>query len=136
MPPRAEDEPRQRREEPYRDDVDDDADTESNADSEGDAGEDAPILRREVDTAAAAGDPAAALEAAKPPEKPRPVSWRDLPQKQQLLVITLTRLSEPLSYMFYQLKYFSPTLPDSAISAQAGVLHASFTALQFVTAMM
>ncbi|KAF6825603.1 MFS multidrug transporter [Colletotrichum plurivorum] len=141
MPPRAEDSPRQRPEEPYRDDVDDDADTESNAESE-DLGEDTPILRREVDTAAASGDPAAALEAAKPPEKPRPVSWRDLPQKQQLLVITLTRLSEPLvqtslqSYMFYQLKYFSPTLPDSAISAQAGVLHASFTALQFVTAMM
>lgn len=96
MSPRAGDEPRQRPEEAYRDHVDDDADAESNAESE-DVGEDAPILRREVETAAAAaGDPAAALEVAKPPEKPRPVSWRDLPQKQQLLVITLTRLSEPL----------------------------------------
>lgn len=56
------------------------------------------------------------------------VSWKDLPRKEQLIVITLTRLSEPLvqssiqSYMFYQLKWFDPTLPDSAISAQAGVL--------------
>lgn len=38
----------------------------------------------------------------------RSVAWMDLPQKQQLLVIVLTRLSEPLvqtslqSYMFYQ----------------------------------
>lgn len=38
--------------------------------------------------------------------------------------------------MFYQLKWFSPSLPDSAISSQAGVLHASFTAAQFFTAMM
>lgn len=58
----------------------------------------------------------------------KPVSWRDLPRKDQLLVITLTRLSEPLvqtslqSYMFYQLKWFDPSLPDSVISSQAGVL--------------
>ncbi|KUI60569.1 hypothetical protein VP1G_07794 [Cytospora mali] len=70
------------------------------------------------------------------------VSWKDLPRKQQLVVITLTRLSEPLvqtslqSYMFYQLKWFDPSLPDSVISSQAGVLHASFTAAQFLTAMM
>lgn len=70
------------------------------------------------------------------------VAWRDLPRKQQLVVITLTRLSEPLvqtslqSYMFYQLKWFDPSLPDSVISGQAGILHASFTAAQFLTAMM
>ncbi|CAM1501091.1 Fc.00g102530.m01.CDS01 [Cosmosporella sp. VM-42] len=70
------------------------------------------------------------------------VSWRDLPKKRQLVVITLARMSEPLvqtslqTYMFYQLKWFSPTLPDSTISAQAGVLHASFTAAQFLTAMI
>ncbi|KAK4191166.1 major facilitator superfamily domain-containing protein [Podospora australis] len=70
------------------------------------------------------------------------VSWGDLPRKDQLVVITLTRLSEPLvqtslqSYMFYQLKWFDPTLPDSVISSQAGVLHASFTAAQFLTAML
>lgn len=70
------------------------------------------------------------------------VSWKDLPQKKQLVVITLTRLSEPLvqtslqAYMFYQLKWFDPSLSDSVISSQAGVLHASFTAAQLLTAMM
>ncbi|KXJ90864.1 major facilitator superfamily domain-containing protein [Microdochium bolleyi] len=70
------------------------------------------------------------------------VGWRDLPKKKQLFVITMARLSEPLvqtslqSYMFYQLKWFDPTLPDAVISGQAGVLHASFTAAQFLTAMV
>ena len=55
-------------------------------------------------------------------------SWRDLPRREQLVVITLARLSEPLvqtsiqSYMFYQLKWFDPSLPDSVISSQAGIL--------------
>lgn len=70
------------------------------------------------------------------------VAWKDLPHKQQLVVIVLTRLSEPLvqtslqSYMFYQLKSFDPSLPDSVIAGQAGVLHASFTAAQLFTAMI
>lgn len=70
------------------------------------------------------------------------IAWRDLPRKRQLIVVTFTRLSEPLvqtslqSYMFYQLKWFNPSLPDSVISSQAGILHASFTAAQFLTAMM
>lgn len=38
--------------------------------------------------------------------------------------------------MFYQLKWFDPTLPDSVIAGQAGILHSSFTAAQFLTAMM
>ncbi|KAB5515265.1 major facilitator superfamily domain-containing protein [Coniochaeta sp. 2T2.1] len=70
------------------------------------------------------------------------VGWQDLPRKKQLVVITLARLSEPLvqtslqSYMYYQLKWFDSTLPDSVISSQAGVLTASFTAAQFLTAML
>ena len=74
--------------------------------------------------------------------KPGPVSWRDLPQKSQLAVLTLARLSEPLTqtslqaYMFYQLISFDPSLPTSTISAQAGMLQGSFTAAQFVTAIM
>ncbi|KAI0474276.1 major facilitator superfamily domain-containing protein [Xylaria cf. heliscus] len=70
------------------------------------------------------------------------VGWKDLPKKDQLLVITLARLSEPLTqtslqaYMFYQLRWFDPTLPDAVISGQAGILHASFTAAQFFTAML
>lgn len=75
-------------------------------------------------------------------KQPEAIGWMDLPRKQQLLVIVLARLSEPLvqtsfqSYMFYQLKWFDPTLPDSVISGQAGMLHASFTAAQFLTAML
>lgn len=79
-------------------------------------------------------------------QQPKPskeaVAWKDLPHKQQLVVIVLTRLSEPLvqtslqSYMFYQLKSFDPSLPDSVIAGQAGVLHASFTAAQLFTAML
>ncbi|KAH8699666.1 major facilitator superfamily domain-containing protein [Ilyonectria robusta] len=71
-----------------------------------------------------------------------PVAWRDLPRKKQLLVITLARMSEPLvqsslqAYMFYQLKWFDESLPDSTIATQAGILYASFTAAQFVTAMI
>ena len=75
-------------------------------------------------------------------DKPGPVSWRDLPKKSQLAVLTLARLSEPLTqtslqaYMFYQLKSFNPSLPTSTISAQAGMLQSGFTAAQFVTAIM
>ncbi|KIE02331.1 Major facilitator superfamily domain, general substrate transporter, partial [Metarhizium majus ARSEF 297] len=70
-----------------------------------------------------------------------PVAWRDLPRKKQLIIITLARMSEPLvqtslqSYMYYQLKSFSPESPDALISRQAGILHASFMAAQFLTAM-
>ena len=38
--------------------------------------------------------------------------------------------------MFYQLKSFNPSLPASTIAAQAGILRGSFTAAQFVTAML
>ena len=75
-------------------------------------------------------------------DKPGPVAWRDLPKKSQLAILTLARLSEPLTqtsltaYMFYQLKSFNPSLPASTISAQAGMLQGSFTAAQFVTAIL
>ncbi|KAH8202958.1 hypothetical protein TruAng_002904 [Truncatella angustata] len=75
-------------------------------------------------------------------EKQQVAAWKDLPKKKQLVVITMARLSEPLvqtslqSYMFYQLKWFDPSLPDSVISSQAGILSASFTAAQFFTAMI
>ncbi|KAE8147963.1 major facilitator superfamily domain-containing protein [Aspergillus avenaceus] len=70
----------------------------------------------------------------------KPVTWRSLPKKGQLAILTLARLSEPLAqtslqaYLFYQLKSFNPSLPDSTISSQAGILQGSFTAAQFVTA--
>jgi len=74
--------------------------------------------------------------------KEEPVTWMSLPHKRQLTVLTLARLSEPLvqtslqSYMFFQLKSFDPSLPDSTIAAQAGVMQASFTGAQFLTAMI
>ncbi|EFR05366.1 hypothetical protein MGYG_08377 [Nannizzia gypsea CBS 118893] len=72
----------------------------------------------------------------------RPVSWSSLPRRNQLIILTVARLSEPLAqtslqaYMFYQLKSFDPSLPDSTISAQTGVLQAAFTGAQFVTAVI
>lgn len=73
-------------------------------------------------------------------EEGKPVTWMSLPNKGQLAILTFARLSEPLTqnslqaYMFYQLKSFDPSLPDSKISAQAGILQGSFTAAQFLTA--
>ena len=75
-----------------------------------------------------------------PLEEDKPPSWRSLPRKDQLAVLTLARLAEPLaqtslaSYMFFMLKYFDESLPDSTISSQAGFLTGSFTAAQCVTA--
>ncbi|MCJ1393962.1 hypothetical protein MMC18_006839 [Xylographa bjoerkii] len=77
-----------------------------------------------------------------PPKKAGPVSWRDLPQKRQLFILTMARLSEPITqtslqaYMFYQLKSFDPSLPPSTIAAQAGILQGCFTGAQFLTAML
>ena len=76
------------------------------------------------------------------PRKPKLVSWSDLPHKGQLAILTMARLSEPLTqtslqaYMFYQLKSFNPSLPDSTIASQAGILQGSFTASQFFTAIL
>ncbi|KXL41739.1 hypothetical protein M433DRAFT_51877, partial [Acidomyces richmondensis BFW] len=78
--------------------------------------------------------------------KPDRVSWSSLPKKSQLAILTLARLSEPLtqtslqSYMFYQLKSFhepgaSPP-SDATVARQAGLLAAAFTGAQFCTAMM
>jgi hypothetical protein len=61
-------------------------------------------------------------------QESRVVAWSDLPRKDQLIVITLARLSEPLtqtslqSYLYYQLKWFDPSLPNSVISSQAGII--------------
>lgn len=91
---------------------------------------------------AVAQTPAESPPVSEDQKKKETISWKDLPRKKQLVVITLTRLSEPLvqtslqAYMFYQLKWFDPSLSDSVISSQAGVLHASFTAAQLLTAMM
>lgn len=74
--------------------------------------------------------------------KDEPVSWSSLPHKDQLIVLMLARLSEPLtqtslgSYLFYQLQSFDPSLPDSTVSSQAGLISAAFPFAQFLTAML
>lgn len=71
-----------------------------------------------------------------------PVSWRSIPNKGQLAMIVFARLAEPLaarsltSYLFYQLRWFDPQLPDSEIASRAGLLTAAFSAAQCVTAML
>ena len=79
-----------------------------------------------------------------PPHKTKagPVSWMELPNKRQLFILTMARLSEPITqtslqaYMFYQLRSFDPSLPDSTISVQAGILQGCFSGAQFLTAML
>jgi MFS family permease len=77
-----------------------------------------------------------------PKPKKEVAKWKDLPHKDQLIVLVMARLVEPLvqtslqAYMFYQLKSFDESLPDSTISWQAGVLQASFSAGQTITGWM
>lgn len=69
-----------------------------------------------------------------------PVTWMSLPQKAQLAVLTLARLSEPLSerslsaYMFYQLRWFNPDASEATIASRGGILTAAFAGAQFLTA--
>lgn len=71
-----------------------------------------------------------------------PASWLSLPRKDQLSILTIIRLAEPITqtsitaYMFFMLKNFDPGLTDAEISRQAGMLAASFTAAQAVTGMI
>lgn len=74
-------------------------------------------------------------------DKEKPISWSALPRKDQLFVITMARLSEPLtqtslgSYLYYQLQSFDRSLPEATISYQAGIIQAAFPFAQFLTAM-
>ncbi|KAF7875106.1 hypothetical protein EAF04_002278 [Stromatinia cepivora] len=75
-------------------------------------------------------------------EKEKPASWLSLPRKDQLFILALARMAEPIvqssinSYMFFMLRFFNPSLPDSTISSQAGYLSGGFTAAQCLTAMI
>jgi len=40
------------------------------------------------------------------------------------------------SYLFYQLKSFDRSLPDSVIASQAGIMQGAFAAAQLMTAML
>ena len=71
--------------------------------------------------------------------KKEKVKWKDLPHKDQLTILVLARLAEPLvqtslqAYMFYQLKSFDTRLSDATVASQAGILQASFSAAQTLT---
>ncbi|RDW82629.1 MFS multidrug transporter-like protein [Coleophoma cylindrospora] len=75
-------------------------------------------------------------------EKNDDVTWMSLPHKRQLLILTCARLSEPLvqtslrSYLWYMLKSFDHSLPDSTIASQAGIMQGAFAAAQLCTAML
>ncbi|KAF7957503.1 hypothetical protein EAE96_003080 [Botrytis aclada] len=75
-------------------------------------------------------------------EKEKPASWFSLPRKDQLFILALARMAEPIvqssinSYMFFMLRFFDPSLSDSTISSQAGYLAGGFTAAQCLTAMV
>jgi len=73
-------------------------------------------------------------------QKLEDVRWRDLPRKDQLLILVLARLAEPLAqtsmqaYIFYMLKSFDESLSDAAVASQTGFISGSFTLAQCVTA--
>ncbi|RFU27981.1 hypothetical protein B7463_g8364, partial [Scytalidium lignicola] len=74
--------------------------------------------------------------------KSSPVSWSSLPRKSELAILFLCRFVDFLHvaslqpYLFYQLKSFDPSLSDSALSSQVGILQGSFTGAQVMTAML
>ncbi|KAG9232384.1 major facilitator superfamily domain-containing protein [Amylocarpus encephaloides] len=79
------------------------------------------------------------------PAKPTPVKLMDLPNKRQLFILALCRLSEPLSntcllpYIYYLIKSIITTDDESApaeISKLSGLLVAAFPLAQFATSML
>ncbi|KAI8648386.1 hypothetical protein LRP88_02154 [Fusarium phalaenopsidis] len=76
-----------------------------------------------------------------PPVSDQDISWASIPKKGQLAVILFARLAEPISersltsYLFYQLRWFDPSLDASEIARQAGYLTAAFAAAQCLTSM-
>lgn len=71
--------------------------------------------------------------------KKQVAKWKDIPHKDQITVLVLARVVEPIvqtsltAYMFHQLQSFDSSLPDSTIAWQAGVLQASFSGAQTLT---
>lgn len=119
--------------------TDDEDDAHSNATSEEDRFLGTSNERSPIDQPIT---PVIEEESQKFPPKRKTASWHELPRKGQLALLMISRLSEPLtqtslqSYMFYQLKSFDSSLPDSTISAQAGWMAAGFTGAQFCTAFL
>ncbi|ROV89454.1 hypothetical protein VMCG_10199 [Cytospora schulzeri] len=70
-----------------------------------------------------------------------PVRWLDLPNKTQLIILALCRLSEPLSnvcilpYIFYLVRSVLPDPTRDEISLYSGLLVASFPLAQFAVSL-
>ena len=64
--------------------------------------------------------------------KDEKISWLALPHKSQLTILTLARLSEPItstslqSYLYHQIASFDPSAPKSVISTQTGFVLSAF----------
>jgi MFS family permease len=76
------------------------------------------------------------------PETEEIVTWRSLPQKDQLGLLFFTRLVDIFqavsiqAYLFYYIKSFDTSAPDATISSQAGLLMGSFTGAQLLTTLL
>ncbi|KAJ9665968.1 hypothetical protein H2201_003879 [Coniosporium apollinis] len=75
-------------------------------------------------------------------DRPPQASWASMPHRDQLAILALSRLVDFFqmaslqTFMVHQLQSFDPSLPDSSISRQAGILQGSFTAAQIITAVL
>lgn len=78
----------------------------------------------------------------RPSKPPPPPSWSSIPHKSQIFIVWSVRFADFFqqaalqAYMFYQLKSFTPSAPDSQISFEAGVLQGVFTAAQVFTGIL
>ncbi|KAK5625935.1 hypothetical protein RRF57_001651 [Xylaria bambusicola] len=102
-----------------------------------------PSISPAVDTA---WEESRTVEASNATKTPSEVRWRDLPNKDQLFILALCRLSEPLSnvcllpYIFYLVRSVLPTSEDDTstdnpaarISEYSGVLVAAFPLAQCI----
>ena len=94
----------------------------------------------ELERATSASTP---LEGSSPPKpQPGPVTWTDLPHKDQIFLLFLGRFVDFLqlaslqAYVFYQLRNMDQELSDSQIAQQAGLLQGCFTGAQVCTAFL
>ena len=78
----------------------------------------------------------------KPDEKNDKVSWMSLPRKSQLAILTLARLSEPItqtslqSYLYHQIASFEPSASRVSIATHVGIVVAAFPATQAFTSVL
>ncbi|KAK3683077.1 hypothetical protein LTR37_020588 [Vermiconidia calcicola] len=73
---------------------------------------------------------------------PPPPTWRNMPNKTQLAILAASRfvdffqMAALQTFMVHQLRSFDPSLPDTVIAHQAGVLQGAFTASQIISSIL